>query len=29
MEERLQLSKVSTTVKVDVTHYQSIIGALR
>ncbi|XP_066365434.1 uncharacterized mitochondrial protein AtMg00810-like [Miscanthus floridulus] len=29
MEERLKLTKASTTVKVDATLYQSIIGGLR
>ena len=29
MEERLKLTKASTTVKVDATLYQSIVGGLR
>ena len=29
MEERLKLTKASTTVKVDATLYRSIIGGLR
>ena len=29
MEEQLKLTKVSTTVKVDATLYQSIVGGLR
>ena len=29
MEERLKLTEASTTVKVDATLYQSIIGGLR
>ena len=29
MEERLKLTKVSTTAKVDATLYRSIIGGLR
>ena len=29
IEERLKLTKASTTVKVDATLYQSIVGGLR
>ena len=29
MEERLKLTKASTTAKVDATLYQSIVGGLR
>ena len=29
MEERLKLTKASTTMKVDATLYQSIVGGLR
>ena len=29
MEEQLKLTKASTTVKVDATLYQSIVGGLR